>query len=406
MNWCKSIDKNIIPEMTDQVRLLCPELCHVEVSVSNQVIRVVTRVKIPRTLRRAIESKVNEVGRVHFNNVKSWPVLFFSPALLPYTHHLEVRSPVYCSTLSTKAILDFEVTIDQLRGMRLAETEVVASAAPCDYVATFALGGVSMLSRVSHNAWRLVEPFNPLRYRAAITRFAERFHLLPALNWPDNHTGPNYLRNWLGSLRPNSRLLVFDTGFDGNGVNAAAKIIREAIQGGLPIEPSNIKVLGIVERRLPEKQQAFDGIIETPQGRPITFSVAFKHVPKVITEDWSDLLGYLRSKDRTAILPFRRVGLLRLARKGTGVLRVVGTSNIANVYDDFLNDTGDAQRIWMPQPREAVVRTTKKLLDAAGSIETNDIKAAQDWGFFDRTRRDGLITGISKRNEKYLSQLQ
>jgi hypothetical protein len=373
--------------------------------VANQGIRVVTRGRTPRDLRRAIEGEVEKVGRSEFRGVGSWPVVVSSPELIPYTHHLELRSPVYCPNLSARAILEFDVTIEQLRGMRRGEAEVVGAAAGCDYVATFALGGVSMLSRVSHNAWSIVDPHDPRRCRAAMTEFSGRFHLLPALNWPDNQYGPDYLRNWLAGLAPRSRLLVFDTGHDGGGVRAAANIIREAIRDGLQIGPSTIMVLGIVDRRLPEKQVESDDYCPSPSGRSFRLSVVYKYVPSVVTEDCNALLGYQRSKDQTAILPVRRPALFSLTDRNRVPVRVVGTTSPVNIYDDFMGDVADRFRIRVPSTREASRRVVTKLLDAAGSIEANDIKAAHDWGLLDRKRRDGLICGIDKINNKFLKSL-
>src|SRR4051812_24263666 len=96
MHWYESIEKTLVPAMTDTVRPICPDLVHVELSVANQGIRVVTRGRTARDLRRAIESEVERVGRSEFRSVASWPVVVSSPELIPYTHHLELRSPVYC----------------------------------------------------------------------------------------------------------------------------------------------------------------------------------------------------------------------------------------------------------------------------------------------------------------------
>lgn len=121
-------------------------------------------------------------------------------------------------------VITFDLRLPHLFAFRDAEASVGARTEGALKVVTFALGGVSTMSRLSMCEFESLV-FNHVRDGAAAADLVrEKYHLFPSLNWRFNGIKPAFI-NWVRDIPSDGRVLIFDTGTEGNGareVRAAA----------------------------------------------------------------------------------------------------------------------------------------------------------------------------------------
>jgi|GEM_PF-5833426 hypothetical protein len=261
--------------------------------------------------------------------------LRFSPRNHPYSHHFPIRGFRYIKgplrrwqSGKKKSDKDHEITAEQVVQLRHVYDFLIKESAQYDLVATFALGGIAPLIHVTHHfVQQEGQDFEELQ---------QKFHLFPGLNWGTKKRGDtkNRFKKWLTQIKAGKKLLIFDTGNDGNGVNQAFNIIKHCVKQGHLSNLKEVRVVGIVTRRLPKKQTAENMLLGQYRVR---VRKEFLHVPAVPFEDASHFIGYESLKDSGSVRPLRSTHTLIFVNANSE-RKPFSSANVADVFHSLFRE--------------------------------------------------------------------
>jgi hypothetical protein len=130
----------------------------------------------------------------------------------------------------------------------------------------------------------------------------------------------------MDSLNGPKSALFFDTGTHGNGVRQLADILNDYVKDNERCPFSRISVLGIVdgddEAQRPSTDEVVDGT-----GTLVPFSVSYRHVKNVVTEDREALAGYQSMRSAGIIQPYSKSIVLHIHREGQRITSISSTSS-------------------------------------------------------------------------------
>src|SRR5262249_9363388 len=130
-----------------------------------------------------------------------------------------------------------------------------------------------------------------------------KFHLFPGLNWSGTDKEKTQLFDWLAARPSGSSVLLFDTGTSGNGVRQMANLVRNRVNRTVSLGPGKVRSIGVVEgsdwseRDSNEKIEAANGTVN--------LLLTFERVPKMLTEDCQQLVGYTSLRREMMVKPLR-----------------------------------------------------------------------------------------------------
>jgi hypothetical protein len=347
MQWYYDLEKRLIPDFFTAATSVVPEVGLVELELLNGHVQVFIPRKITRAERKGIESAIEDRGRRLMPDVPEWPV--FVPPPRPYTYrsHLDPSPMVLLPFKNPDSIVVFDISVDHILSLRNAERLITDQSPQFTYTVAFALGGVSILERVSGNAFEVVRPLDPRQTPAAMDNFSNRFHLFPGLLWSHTDCEPKILSDWLASIPRGSSVFIFDTGRSGNGPRRAEKVLREKIREGVPVAPSRIHVLGIVDRP-DEYQRPVDEVLTTKQGNSIHYTLGYSYVDRMLSEDCRTLLGHDSLREKGTLTPVRDSGVIRIVDNDGRPIHVIASTSTATVYSRLMHE---AERGLEPEVR-------------------------------------------------------
>jgi hypothetical protein len=117
-----------------------------------------------------------------------------------------------------------------------------------------------------------------------------KHHLFPGLLWSGTDREADLFFDWMKTLRAGSSLLLFDTGTDGSGARRFLKIIKERCREDTLLGLSRITILGVVDGQ--HASQKAEDMLLTRAGGQTRVVLTYHHVPRVLSEDCQELLGF------------------------------------------------------------------------------------------------------------------
>lgn len=219
---------------------------------------------------------------------------------LIFTSHLAAHGTVLPRPTGTwKGEHVIRLSLDALTELRSAYRFVAAEALQHDFVLTFACGGFPPFLYAARQEALHRWGSRHARNASQHTTLQAKYHLLPGLAW-SNGSGAAQLHHLLGSLRPDSNVLIADCSFTGGAIAAAANALQElAVSTSAP--RVHVKLVGLVDRgRLDEAKVA--NLPESVSG-PMTIQVELRRVADLAFEDFPELIGYEALQSQIAVEP-------------------------------------------------------------------------------------------------------
>jgi hypothetical protein len=218
-----------------------------------------------------------------------------------YTPHLErVRqTPNVLGPLHD--ILHFPIPASALLGLRQVYELLYRKAKEIDFVATTALGGIPALTFLVRRLEDEEKPGDYNEWADFFDDLRDKYHLFPGLNWSGTDEEKDRLFEWLSQLPEGATVLLFDTGTSGNGVRQMANLVRERTAGATTFGPTMVMLIGVVDGT-DLAQRESDEFVAKPGGR-VRLIVSFERVPRMLTEDCQQLLGYTSLRREMMLRP-------------------------------------------------------------------------------------------------------
>lgn len=344
MHWIRDLDEALIAPLSEAATRAVGYHCRCEPDLINGGFRVVIPGRISpdskRAIRQAVFKRASELRPI----LADCEVYVETPKVTTYTSHL-TASPGNVRPFETHShVTTFDLPLSDLIAFRDAESEIAKRCAKAARVATFALGGVSTLSRLSFDEWDEISLQPVVDGPIASDLIREKYHLLPGLNWRSQVDSKSVFIDWLSSIDTAGKVLIFDTGTEGNAPRQIFRLIRERLstcdtKGNLDIE-----IVGIVDGDNP-KSVPVEREGRSRNGNMYIMTVEYLTVPRVLSEDFQSLMGY-RKLDKLGYLePLRDIGIVRLVHEGR-VVQISATDNLANVFRGYMtNGIGGYERL-------------------------------------------------------------
>jgi len=322
MNWRKRVVNKLLPLAEQAARRVCGEVIRVEFDWLNAVFLV----QIPESAQvddKEINAAVQEATGVR--------ACIDTPPSFPFTLHTRRVPGLVKYAPVSSGTLPLSLDLSELDGLRDGYDYLAAIAEDFPYCATFALGGIPMLGYIAWNTMPSLpqtdteEGLN--KYLARRSSAQRKFHVHEGLNWNVDQPSPAAkFHAWLADLPPEAPLLLIDTTFSGGGIDRIAKEVLAA-----QARPAHVEIHGLLDKsRTPvvlansDTQNAF-GHVKT----------IFHHVPKLITEDKNELIGYDSLRNMGGLEPIWGATTVEV-RDGNDILSIIGTSNVARTIEDLI----------------------------------------------------------------------
>lgn len=292
----------------------------------------------------------------------------------------------------------FDIDVEQLLALREAEARLRAEVEQASVTVTFALGGTSMLVRLSQQEFEQRRPRNLLEVAAFTDKFVKRYHLFPGLGWEKQLEVPKLFGKWLEDLPATDKVLIFDTGSKGNGPRAVLNLLEELIPQSQPLAVESISIVGIVDGT-DSAQQEKDIEFATGAGRKVRVRMRYLHVPRVLSEDCEILLGYDRNRELGYLLPLRDTAVFRLVDGEGRCLRICGTDNASQTFQSLMSAAlepprGRSQLLAAADSERAIVA---QLIDVTAGIELHDLQGCYEMGLIGQQEFVRESVGIKAR---------
>ena len=241
-------------------------------------------------------------------------------------------------------VITLDLRLSHLFEFRDAEAKVAARADGALRVVSFALGGVSTLTRLSMAEFESLA-LNPLREGVAASDLVrEKYHLFPGLNWRYKVIKERFI-DWVRGIQADGRILIFDTGTHGNGAREAFRLLNERLPKGDLQADLEFEIIGIVDGNDPASAHLEGGDVSR-NDRLFTTRVDYIKIANILSEDFQRLIGYKRLSAHGYLLPLRDVGIARLINDEGRVVQITASDNIANVFQAYMtNAVGGPARL-------------------------------------------------------------
>lgn len=288
--WYHELEDRLLPLAFEAASKASPHVGHVELRLENGSIKVVMLQRPTPEDQRRIANSVKRKLRGQVADTKKLRIQVTRGFRMMYTMHLKARTQVPRVFQTLQSLIMFQVTASEILGLRTVYDDLVSRSATHDFVATTALGGVPGLLHIVESVEDRDRPEDINEWEAFYDQMRSRFHLFPGLLWSDTTAEAEQLFAWLQSLPSGCSVLLFDTGTDGNGVRRMSNCVQERLSVDEDFGPARITVIGVVDGRN-ERQKNERSNLRHASGQTV-LTVTYHHVPKVLTEDCQQLLGY------------------------------------------------------------------------------------------------------------------
>ncbi len=267
-----------------------------------------------------------------------------TPHVTVYTSHLAAFPQDVRPLDAPSHVITLDLRLSHLFEFRDAEAKVAARADGALRVVSFALGGVSTLTRLSMAEFESLA-LNPLREGVAASDLVrEKYHLFPGLNWRYKVIKERFI-DWVRGIQADGRILIFDTGTHGNGAREAFRLLNERLPKGDLQADLEFEIIGIVDGNDPASAHLEGGDVSR-NDRLFTTRVDYIKIANILSEDFQRLIGYKRLSAHGYLLPLRDVGIARLINDEGRVVQITASDNIANVFQAYMtNAVGGPARL-------------------------------------------------------------
>jgi hypothetical protein len=362
---------------------------------------------IPLAARQAVCAAIQKHALELRPGLVDCEIYLKRPATTTYTSHLfefpqNVRpfaSPSYLTT--------FDLPQSHVFALREAEAELAKRAAAAARVVAFALGGVSTLTRISREEWDALAERPLTEGVAAADLVQEKFHLFPGLNWRMPGTKARFL-DWIRNLAVASRILIFDTGTEGNGLRQIFKLLRKHLSVGETVARLEVEIVGLVDGNNRDSvDDAYEG--RSQNGNAFQLTLEYLKVPCVLSEDFQRLVGYKKLYQLGYLHPLRDLGIVRLVDDNGKLLQITGSDNLADVFRGHMTNAIGAPHRLARQGRELLTMeieraVVEQVLEQGQQSEEDHLHQAWAIGLVTDAQARFLLADIEARYAEELAR--
>lgn len=360
MHWMRALDEELGPPLSESAQKVLGPNCRCELDLHNGDLRVVANVRPSpedaRTVRQAVLARAKELRPA----LTDCGVDVKTPQVTVYTSHLAALPQNVRPFDAPSHVITFDLRLSHLFAFRDAEAQVAAKTKGALKVVTFALGGVSTLSRLSMFEFESLV-LNHIRDGVAATDLVrEKYHLFPGLNWRFKGIKEAFI-DWVRSVPSDGRIVIFDTGTEGNGAREVFRLLNAELPKGDIRASLEFEIIGIVDGKNKASIQD-DYAAESQNGQRIMTAVDYIKIDDVLSEDFQRLIGYKRLGSHGYLMPLRDVGIARLVTDEGKVVQITASDNIANVFQAYMtNAVGGPERLTR-QGREVLTEDVERAM--------------------------------------------
>jgi hypothetical protein len=336
MSWYDEVEERYRPALLEAALSANRDVQHLELDFLNGDVVITLSRRLMKDERRAIQETTEQAGHHHWPHVSDWPIRIPPPQTRTYRSHLVETPRVFRPFGNPETIVVFDVPVGHIIGMREAEQIIASNASEFRFVASFALGGISIAARQSQIEFEACRPANPIEVPAAADAF-DRYHVFPGLLWSETSREAEAFLTWLEGLDSDSTVLAFDTGSSGNGVRRVFNVIENAVRQGRRIKVRHVHLLGVVDRR-DEEQVVRDERLRQDGSEGLRLSLAYHHVDRMLSEDCQHFLGYASARKLGFVSPLRDAAIVRILNDEGGVQQIVASTRSANIFSALMSE--------------------------------------------------------------------
>jgi hypothetical protein len=289
--WYHDLENQIVPVAYTTARAVCDHVERVDLRLENGALHVVVehrptdqeRISIIAAVKHALFCRVADPQRLNLIVSRGFRLL--------YTSHLHTTASAP-KKLYLQSITRFTIRLSEVIALRDIYTELVRLADSHDFVATVALGGIPGLVHLVENAERREKPED----HADLVPFYDRLrakYLCAGLLWSGTDREADAFFAWMKTIPSGSSLLLFDTGTVGNRVRRLFNVITERWENETELGLRRVTILGVVDGQVTSQR------IEQKRvhaGEETALLLTYHHVPRVLSEDCQELLGFESSR--------------------------------------------------------------------------------------------------------------
>ncbi len=344
MHWMRALDEELVPPLSEAAQKILGPNCRCELDLMTGNLRVVAKVlpspEEARAVRQAVLARAKELRPA----LNECGIDVKTPQVTAYTSHLAAFPQNVRPFDAPSHVVTFDLRLSHLFEFRDAETQVMAKAEGALKVVTFALGGVSTMSRLSMAEFESLVLSHIHDGVAAADLVREKYHVFSGLNWRFKGIKEAFIE-WVRDISSDGRVLIFDTGTEGNGAREAFRLLNEELPKGNLRASLEFEIIGIVDGK--NKASVHDDYVEVSQNdQLLATSVDYIKITNVLSEDFQRLIGYKRLGAQGFLLPLRDVGIARLVTDEGKVVQITASDNIANVFQAYMtNAVGGPERL-------------------------------------------------------------
>jgi hypothetical protein len=393
--WYHELEDRLVPLVFEAACKASPNVSHVELRLENGSIKAVVnqrptpeeRKKVANTIKRKLRGQVADTKKLRIQVTRGFKMM--------YTMHLKARTQAPRVFPSLQNVTVFKVTASELLGLRTIYNGLVRKSAANNFVATTALGGVPGLLHIIETVEDRERPEDINEWGPFYEQMRSRFHLFPGLLWSNTPTEADQLFAWLRSLPPGCSVLLFDTGTDGNGVRRMSNCIRERVSVDEAFGPAQIKIIGVVDGRN-DRQAKERSKLRHASGH-IELTVNYHHVPKVLTEDCQQLLGYDSIRRELMYKSLRSNAVIELVSDDGQHIQTVGAMSGASILRRLVRHHPIGQPTGSEYAGDVNRFLTGMILHASLKSEWQMLRNAVEYGLIDVDAANKEAVGAEKR---------
>lgn len=396
--WYHELEDRLVPLAFEAASKVSQNVSHVELRLENGSIKVVVSHRPTPEEQKAVAESVKRKFRGQVADTKKLRIQVTRGFRMMYTMHLKARTQAPQVFQSLQKLTIFKVTASEIVGLRTVYDDLVGRSNAHDFVATTALGGVPGLLHIVESVEDRERPEDINEWGPFYDRLRSRFHLFPGLLWSDTTAEAGQLFAWLRSLPSGCSVLLFDTGTDGNGVRRMSNVVRERLSVDEDFGPARITIIGVVDGRN-ERQAKERAKLRHASGQT-ELTVAYHHVPKVLTEDCQQLLGYDSMRQKLMFQSLRSNAVVELVTDDGGHIQTVGAMSGASALRGLIRQHPVGQSSESNDAADVNRFLAGMILHASLKSEWEMLRNAVAYGLIDEDTANKEAVGAEKRARK------
>jgi hypothetical protein len=400
MDWYQELEDRLVQVAFDAASSVSDRIHHAELDLQNGGFKVVTKERLAQQDKQRIVDNVRDAIRKRVCDATKTRVRVCVGFLMKYSMHLDLVSQQIRRLPGLHDIVNFKVTASELHALRTVYNHLLARAETHDYIATTALGGVPGLLHLVESIEDHHRPEDVRQLPVFYEDIRKRFHLFPGLLWSGTEQEPDLLFDWLRQLPQGSSVLLFDTGTKGNGARRMADVVTSRMNKGVKFGPSLITVIGVVDGQDPS-QEAKDTHLESMSGT-IHLVIDYEHVPKMLTEDCQNLIGYGSLRNIMMLEPLSTNAVIEVVDDDGTHLGVIGAMSGASALRNVIQHHVPGTSVGDNLAKDVSWFTRALILCASMRKELGMLEAAFEFGLIDRDAMEKERRGIFEKYPKFV----